>query len=135
MRSNRDAFRIIFVLNQAEEFHNMLKRTKERDTPGGSSSRQKAIELSRTPEILKTELIYTYELWYGTSCYVEPLDYCSHILALMLCNCQLCFTWLSCAVSSKNSSTIWSTPSDGVHLEHTGSKGVSNGNKQHSMVG
>lgn len=62
------------------------------------------------------------------------LDYCCHILPLMLCKRQLSFTRPSCAITSKNTSTIWRTPSYRVHLKHASSKSIPNGNKQHSMM-
>nr|ACU24488.1 unknown [Glycine max] len=52
----------------------------------------------------------------------------------MLCKSHLCFTWLSCAITGKHSCTIWSTTSYVLHLEHSGSKCISNRNKKHSMM-
>ena len=65
----------------------------------------------------------------------KPLDYTSHVLSLMLCKSKLSFTWFPSAITRKYSCTIWRSSSDGVHFEHSSTKGIPNGYIKHPMVG
>lgn len=65
----------------------------------------------------------------------QSLHYSSHVLALVLCKGQLCFTRFPRAIGREGSRTVWRATPDGLHLEHASSKGVPNRNIKHTMVG
>nr|CAB3499580.1 unnamed protein product [Digitaria exilis] len=57
-----------------------------------------------------------------------------HVLALVLSELKLSLAGLSAAVASKHARTVGAASSDIIHLEHSCTKGVANGDKKHSMV-